>query len=115
MISTVAQQPAVVRIVAASAASAVRPLVDLCMSVRQSGSGRSGVVPSGSALPGTSVVGLDRSLPEQEVAPEDEPPYPGAGQRRGCVLTDLAGRQRRVKKLRHRRVAGLQLVPAAPA
>jgi hypothetical protein len=56
---------------------------------------------------------LDRSLPEKEVAPEDERPHPGTGERRGRVLTGLAGRQRRVKNLRHRRVAGLQPVPAA--
>ncbi len=63
-------------------ASAVRPFAGLCMPVRQSGGGRSGVVPSEGALPGISGVSLDRSLPEQEVAPEDEPPHPGAGERR---------------------------------
>src|SRR6266496_926814 len=96
-------------------ASAVRPFAGLCMPVRKSGGGRSGVVPSEGALPGISGVSLDRSLPEQEVAPEDEPPHPGAGERRGRVLTGLAGRQRRVKNLRHRRVAGLRPVPAATA
>ena len=40
------------------------------------------------------------------------PPHPGTGERRGRVLTGLAGRQRRVKNLRHGRVAGLQPVPA---
>src|SRR5258708_12772183 len=57
-------------------------------------------VPSGSALSAISTVSLDRSLPDQEVAPEDEPPHPGTGERRGRVLTDLAGRQQRVKNLR---------------
>src|SRR5258708_39531971 len=69
-------------------------------------------VPSGSALSAISTVSLDRSLPDQEVAPEDEPPHPGTGERRGRVLTDLAGRQQRVKNLRHRLVAGGQPGPA---
>jgi len=56
---------------------------------------------------------LDRSRPEQEVAPEDEPPHPGTGECRGRVLTDLAGCQRRVKDLRHHLVAGPEPVPAA--
>ena len=47
-----------------------------------------------------------RALPEQEVAPEDEPPYLGAGKCRGRMLADLAGRQRRIKNLGHRRVTG---------
>jgi len=79
----------------------------------QSGGGWSGVVPSGGALSAISDVSLDRSLPDQEVAPEDEPPDPGTGERRGRVLTDLAGGKRRVKNLRHRLVAGRQPVPAA--
>src|SRR5258707_14674085 len=69
-------------------------------------------VPSGSALSAISTVSLDRSLPDQEVAPEDEPPHPGTGERRGRVLTDLAGRQQRVKNLRHRLVAGRPPGPA---
>src|SRR5258708_39066754 len=68
-------------------------------------------VPSGSALSAISTVSLDRSLPDQEVAPEDEPPHPGTGERRGRVLTDLAGRQQRVKNPRHRLGPGRQPVP----
>src|SRR5258708_17558100 len=71
-----------------------------------------GVVPSGSALSAISGVSLDRSLPDQEVAPEDEPPHPGTGERRGRVLTDLAGRKRRGQKLRHRLVGGGPTGPA---
>src|SRR5258708_17879432 len=72
-----------------------------------------GVVPSGSALSAISGVSFDRSLPDQEVAPEDEPAHAGTGERRGRVLTDLAGGKRGIKNLRHRLVAGRLPVPAA--
>src|SRR5258708_3591663 len=72
---------------------------------RQSGGGWSGVVPSGSALSAISGVSLDRSLPDQEVAPEDEPAHAGTGERRGRVLTDLAGGKQPGKDLPHRLVA----------
>src|ERR1035438_4989945 len=65
-----------------------------------------------SALPAFGAVRLGGTLQEQEVAPEGEPPYLGAGKCRGRVLTDLAGGQRRLKNLWHRRVTPLQPLPA---
>src|SRR5258708_39591813 len=67
-----------------------------------------GVGPSGSALSAISGVSFDRSLPDQEVAPEDEPAHAGTGKRRGRALTDLAGGKRRVKSPRPRLAAGGQ-------
>ncbi len=56
--------------------------------------------------------GPDRFLPQQEVAPEDQPPYVCPRQKRRRLLPHLAGSQRWIKNDRHDCVAGFHRIPA---
>ena len=58
--------------------------------------------------------GLDRLAPQQEVAPEDQPPHTRAGQERRGLLPHLAGSQGRIKNYRHE-AAGFLRIPASAA
>src|SRR6266567_1496828 len=59
--------------------------------------------------------GLDRLLPQKEVAPEDQPPHMCAGQNSRRLLPHLAGSQGWIKNDWHDCVTGFHRIPASVA
>jgi len=59
--------------------------------------------------------GPGRFVPQEEVAPEDQPPHMRAGQKSRRLLPHLAGGKGWIKNDRHDRVIGFHRIPASAA